>query len=182
MTPHQRPSGRELSSAQLPWMKPKTMRPSWRRRRPCSFVEAVAEVGHLLPEDGGGVVVVVNVDLDVGGAGAAERGERVEDLGPVLLLGVEAGETGALAGGIARSVFGDAGPAVLPGLDTAESGGQRIAAERLVMIGDGDPHAPGGRASGEVPGATAKVAGKPEICVFGKVHDCPDAKKLGALP
>ena len=146
------------------------------------LVQAVAEVGDLLLEAGGGVVIVVDVDFDVGGAGSAERGEGVEDLGPVLFLGVEAGEAGALSGGIARGVLGDARPEVPPGLDAAEGGSQRIAGERLVMIGDGDPDAPGGRGSGEAASTVAEIAGQPEICVFGEVHDRPDAERLGALP
>ena len=145
-------------------------------------VAQLAEEGaHLLREAFGGFVVVVDVDFDVADAGAGELGERGEELGAVLLLRVEEAVAGALAVGVAGCGFGDRGPGVLPALDAGAGGGVvHPAAERLVVIGDGDPEAGRAGAAGDAAGAVAQVAGEPEFSVAGELHErCAPVEEAG---
>lgn len=76
----------------------------------CEVAFALVEGGG---EIGGGVVVVMEMDFGFAGGGAAEAGEGGEEVGVVLLDGVEECVAEGLAGGIGEG-GGEGGEIVFP--------------------------------------------------------------------
>ena len=73
------------------------------RQRAVALVQHIDESRDLLSQSGLGIVVVMEVDFDLAEARAAQRGDLVQVLGPVFLLGIEERVLGMHAVGIAMA-------------------------------------------------------------------------------
>jgi len=134
--------------------------------------KASAEAANLLYEAFGGLPVVVDVDLDVTDLLPGHIGERFQQLGAVLLLRLKEAVARLPAVSVAGRSVGDTRPGLLPTGDALQSslyGG--AAAERLVVVGNGDPKPPGPRPTDQIADAVAEVGGKPYLGVTWQLHD-----------
>ncbi len=109
--------------------------------------QPAAELVDLLDEALALLVVVVQVHLHVARAQAHHLRNALEQVAPVLFLGVKEAVLGVLAAGVPWAVARNARPTVAPPGDAAQRGFNRGAhAQRLIVIGNENPGAlwPGG--------------------------------------
>ena len=134
--------------------------------------EPAAKLGDLVDEGIALLVVVMQMHLDITKAEANHFGEAFKKLAAVIFLGIEEAVLRALAGGVLRAGGGNARPAVTP---TGQTGAGDLlgcaGAQRLEMIGDGNPCAPGFAAVHLLPKAVLQVRQQPDFRVSCKLHE-----------
>jgi hypothetical protein len=113
----------------------------------------------------------MNVDLNIAYTKTDHLCDALEQIGPVLFLGIEEAVLGSLSARVFGSVVGDAWPAVAPASDSAKSGlygGSH--AHRFVMIRDGNPDALRAQLEGAAPHAFLHVRKEPEFRMSRELH------------
>jgi hypothetical protein len=135
----------------------------------------------FLFECGGGVIVVVQMYLNVEGVIAAKIGEDVQDFRCVLLLWVKGGEDRSTPSGVDRGVCGNARPEFAPGCETSKAGGYRsIPGHGLKVVGQRYVETLRRRAP-ESLGPVAQVGRKPQRCVLKGRHTVDSTSRRAGI-
>ena len=140
-------------------------------KKPVVVRQAAAIFGHFPDEGVALLVIVMEMHFHVADAQTHHLRYAVEQCAPVLLLRVEKAVLWALSGRVSGSVVGNARPTIAPPRHAAQRGFNRSAhAQRLVVIGDGNPRARRPIRRLAFPKAILQIRHKPDFRVSWKLH------------
>ena len=133
--------------------------------------QAAAIFGYFPDEGIALLVIVMEVHFHVADAQAHYFCYAVEQCATVLLLRIEEAVLRALPCRVSGSVVGNARPAIAPLCHAAQCGFYRSAhAERLVVIGDGNPRTRRLLRRHTLPKAVLQIRHKPDFRVSRELH------------
>lgn len=116
-------------------------------------------------------MIVVEVHFYIAHAETHHLSYAINNVAPVLFLGIEKAVLRTLSGGVWGCVAGNARPFIAPqGYAAERSFNGGMAAERLVMIGDGDPCALWAGGTNAFTQPVLEVRREPEFCVSWKLN------------